>query len=118
MSFSKDFDDAHKVASVLTLSVRGLLIVSVLALLISTFLILFLGFYHDTAYGFMVISVYGAIFVYYFAIPALIGVGIYYRSKKVSVWPKIKKELILLGISIACLLTAALVNHSVVPRLD
>jgi hypothetical protein len=69
--------------------------------------------YNKTVYGIMWFSIMGSGFIYYFSVPALIGVAIYYKRKKEKVWKRIKKEIILLGVSVFCLLILGLVNNYV-----
>lgn len=72
------------------------------------------GPYNNTAYGIMWFSIMGSAYIYYFSILALIGVTIFYKIKKEKVWKKIKKETILLAVSIFFFLTLGLVNNHII----
>lgn len=95
----------------LMIFVRTLLVLSISSLVISCLLTLIFGFYNNIVYGIMWFSVMGTSFIYYFSILALIGVAIYNKMKKDIVWKKIKKEIILLGVSIICCLILGLINN-------
>ncbi len=95
----------------LMIFVRTLLLLSISSLVISCILTLIFGFYNNIVYGFMWFSVMGTSFIYYFSILTIVGVAIYYKIKRERVWIRIKKETILLGVSIICCLILGLINN-------
>jgi len=72
------------------------------------------GFDNNILYGIMWLSTMGSALIYYFSIATLIGVSLYYKIKREKVWEKIKKETILLLISISCFAILGLINNYII----
>ena len=110
MNFIKE-KYANQFTKGLMIFVRVLLILSISSLIIGCLLMLVFGLDNSIAYGIMWVSVMCSAFIYYFSILVLIGVTVDYKIKNEKAWEIIKKETILLGISILCFLTLGLVNN-------
>lgn len=85
-------------------SLRALLTLSISSLMISCVLMLVFGLKHEGVAGIMWFSVMGSVLIYYFSILAIVGLTIYYKVKKEKAWNRIKKESLLLGLSLFCFL--------------
>jgi hypothetical protein len=107
----KEYSIAEKFIKYLVLFLRILLFLSIFFLVMSCIFMLSGGFDNEVQYSIMWFSVMGSGLIYYFSIASIIGLSIFYKITKEKVWQKIKKELILLLISIFCFLVLGLINN-------
>ncbi|HET6224832.1 MAG TPA: hypothetical protein VFF27_01040 [Bacteroidia bacterium] len=81
----------------------------------SDVLMLIFGF-NNITYGIMWVCAMGSFMIYYFSILVFIGIAIYCKVKKERIWEVMKREVKLLGISIACMLILGLINNIIIPH--
>jgi hypothetical protein len=110
----KEYNTAQKFIEYLALFLRILLFSSIFFLVLSCVLMLSGGFENEIQYSIMWFSIMGSGLIYYFSIASLIGISIFYKITKEKVWHKIKRELILLLISILCFLALGLINNYII----